>query len=270
MSGETLHRRTTTALAGLVMLFIAGCASVAPPAPPPPPAPAPVPAPSPSWRDAVTAFEKEQRESARAAQRAGRYVDAQRSWDVVLFLQPDDAEAAAGREQSGRSATETATGLVSRARQAQSRGDAEGAMRLYVEALSLDPTQTAAADALRNLEHDRARRVTRQTFARVPTPSPRPMPAERNALEHASLLAAEGDVDGAIALLAPLVQDARSDPAARARLADLRVRRAETLAPTNRAAAVSEAEQALRIQPGHEGATQLLQRLRATNGTPPR
>jgi tetratricopeptide (TPR) repeat protein len=242
-----------------------------PPAAAPPPPPPPAPAPAPDWRDAVTAFEKKEREAARAAQREGRYVDARNSWDVVLALQPGDAEASAGREHSGRSATEAAASLLSRARQAQARGDVEGAMRLYVETLSLDPAQSAAATALRGLEHERARRVTRQAFARAPTPRPMspPMQAERNTLEHASLLAAEGEIDAAIAILTPLVRDARSDPAARARLADLRVRRAEMLAPTNRAAAVTEAEQALRIQPGHAGAMQLLQRLRALSGTAP-
>lgn len=270
IGGEAVTQRIA-ALAGVAVLVVfAGCASVtAPPTgPAPAPPPAPVPAPVPSWRDAVSAFEQEQREAARADQRAGRFVDAQRRWDVVLALRSDDTEAATGREQSSRSAATAAAELVNRARQAQARGNVEDAMRLYLEALSLDPTQASAASALRTLEHDRARRVTRQAFARAP--APRPAPAGRNELEHASLLAAEGEVDAAIAILTPLVRDARSDPVARARLADLRLRRAEMLAPTNRAAAVAEAEQVLQIQPGHPGATQLLQRLRTANGNAPR
>jgi tetratricopeptide (TPR) repeat protein len=267
--GAALDRRCTWSSAIGVLLVCAGCASVAPP---PTPAPAPAPpraapaAPAPA-RSAVAAFEQEQREAARDAQRSGRYVEAQRAWEVVLALDPADDEAIAGREHSAKAAATTAAERITRARQAQTRGDTEGAMRLYLEALSFDPTQVTASSALRALEHDRARRVTPLSFARAP--APRPAQAERSELEHASLLAAAGELDAAIALLTPLVRDGRGDPSARARLAELHLRRAELLAPTHRAAAVAEAERVLQIQPGHAGATLLLRRLRvAANGAP--
>jgi hypothetical protein len=105
-----------------------------------------------------------------------------------------------------------------------------------------------------SLERERVKRqhlglLSRNTLNRRMGAEP-PMPAnttpaatsggaDRNELEHASLLAGQGEVEGAIAVLRPLVTSRRADPAVRRMLADLYVRQADALLPDRREAAVA-------------------------------
>jgi len=165
-----------------------------------------------------------------------------------------------------------------RARQAQRKGDLEGASRLYLEVLALDPWHADAAAALRAIESERVRRSRSIVASRVPAyrsppaPAPAPMPAAgavRSDVEHAAMLSRQGEVDAAIALLQPVATAPRPDPAARALMADLYVQQADRLAATDRAAAISALENSLRFAPGHPVATRQIRALRQAEGRKP-
>jgi tetratricopeptide (TPR) repeat protein len=241
------------------VLPMAGCAALAPsadPAPILPAAPAvavaanpttPAPAAAasgPAWpppafpmpsAGEVAAYAQQQRLAARQAAAQGQHAQAQRSWDILLALQPADAEAQAGYAQTSAALRTSAAERLTRARAAQARSDTDGAVRYYLEALALEPDNTAATDALRTLEHQRAQRNKPLSFARAPAMTGSSIEtglvpkrassgsakglvpvAESSAglavgsqaaeLEHAALLAAQGDLDAAITLLTPLLQ----------------------------------------------------------------
>lgn len=238
--------------------LLAGCAS-APEAPPVAAAPAVTPPPAPpAATDALPAFEQQQRNAARAAARQGRWADAVWAWDVVLALRPDDVPAREARAAAQASAKSVAADREARANHARQRGDLDGAVKLYLEALAAVPADTSAADALRDLERARTRRGN---LAGPRSALSRPAPAAgRNELEHASMLASQGEYESAIALLAPLVH---GDSRARAQLADIYWRQAQKLETSDRAAAIAALRHCLQLDPGHKAAAQKLQALSA-------
>jgi tetratricopeptide (TPR) repeat protein len=265
----------TRAWVALLAGALAACGS-SPPAPPTPaPAPAPAPAAVPDpWAAGVEAFEQRQRDTAAAAARQGQWFEAAWAWEVLQSLNPNDAEIARRLGEARANATSAAAERIVRARQAQSRGDTETATRLYLEALALVPGQADAADALRTIERERVRRqhlgqVSRYTMTRrmdFTTPPAAAAAPERNEVEHAVLLANQGELDGAIAVLKPLAtsRDGREggDAAARKLLADLYVKRADSLAASDRAAAIDALERALAADPTHPRAATRLKLLR--------
>lgn len=277
------------ALTAMVCMVLAGCAGT-PTATPPPPAP-PLPPPTPAAEPAValprppapglTAFENRHRQAAEAASRRGHWADALWALDVLLALQPRDAELLRRRQQAQDAAQAAAQDKWQAARAAQTRGDNESATRLYLEILALAPTRSEAAEALRQIEHDRVRRqhlgqlsrnvLTRRGSAMEPSPvnlptAPRPG-SEGNSVEHASLLAAQGDLDSAIQIIRPAATAPNPDPAARQLLADLYFRQGEALAGTEKAAAIAALKRAVQTDPGHAKAAAALRELRAS--TPP-
>ena len=264
-----------------LLVFLAACST--PPGTPAPPAePAPQQAPRsreqpppPRTTSAVDQFEQNHRTAAEAAVRKGRWNEAIWAWDVVLALKPDDAEAIAGRRTADTAAQAAVAERLPRAAQARSRGDLEQAVRLYLEVLALRPGHAESADALRAMEIERSRRQAVGSFARamVPGPAaPRTAPARQASgsgidLEHASLLAGQGDIDAAIALLQPANGSRRAEPEARALLADLYVKQADKLAASDRPAALNALRQSLRTVPGHPAATLRLRQLQAAGTT---
>jgi hypothetical protein len=84
---------------------------------------------------------------------------------------------------------------------------------------------------------------------------------DSNDLEHASMLASQGDVDSAIALLKPMSSGPRADVNARKLLADLYVQQSDKLAAKDRAGAVRALETSLQLVPGHRMATARLRAL---------
>jgi hypothetical protein len=125
----------------------------------------------------VAAFERQYREQAAQAAALARWADALWAWDVVLALKPDDAEATVQRERAQRAAQAAVAEREPRAREAQQRGDADTATRLWLEVLSLAPEHAAAADALRQIERQRARRQNVAGGFRAGGPRPaRPLP----------------------------------------------------------------------------------------------
>jgi len=238
------------------LLLLAGCASA--PKPLPEAAP-PVALSAPVVADTLPVFEQRQRDAAQAAARQGRWADAVWAWDVVLALRPDDASARDARAAARASAKKVAAEREARAYQARQRGNLDGATKLYLEALAAAPDDTSAADALRDIERKRTRRGN---LSGPRSAQPRPAPtADRNEPEHASLLAAQGEYESAIALLTPL---ARSDAHVRTQLADIYWRQAQRLEPRDRAAAIAALRHCLQLDPGHQAAAQKLKAL----GTP--
>ncbi len=261
---------------GSVAALLAGCASQVPPPPPAPPAERVTPAPDPRARS-LAELESRQRDAADAAARQGRWADALWALDVLRALRPDDGDLSARRAQALTNAQAGSADRVQRARQALQRSDTDGATRLFLEALTLAPGQPDAAEGLRAIERDRVRRqhlgqLSRNVLNRRGSIEPMPINArssaaggpsggERNEIEHASLLAAQGEFDGAIALLKPLVDDRRGAAAARSLLADMYCRQAETLAPSDRVAALAAAQRCQQTNPAHPQVGVLLVRL---------
>ena len=262
------------ALAGL-----AGCASrtSAPPATPPPAEPVQLSAGDP-WAPPLEAFEQRQREAAAAASRQGLWREAAWAWEVLLALNPRDVEIAKRLAEARQAAAAAAADRSARGKLALQRGDTDGAVRLYIEALAFVPAHIEAGEALRAIERDRVRRqhlgqVSRYTLMRrtdtaVAPPAnsmgsaTSPVSAERNEVEHASMLANQGEIDGAIAVLRPITTGPNADAAAKRLLADLYVKRADTLATTDRAAAIDALERALAVEPAHPRAATRLKLLK--------
>jgi hypothetical protein len=246
------------------------------------PAPSEAAAPAPSGvplNPALPAFEARQREAADSATQRGRWAEAIWALDVLQALNPNDATLKARRAQAEESVKLAASERRQQATLAQQRGDGEAATRLHLEVLSLQPTpglQAEAAEALRALERERVARQhlgisARQAFARSPgqeTLNVKAASAGRNDVEHASMMAAQGDVGGAIALLKPVNVQPNADPAARRLLADLYLRQAEGLWPQQASAAISAAERGLKADPKHKALHERLTQWRGSMAAP--
>lgn len=220
--------------------------------------------------DGLEAFERQQRDAADAAARQGRWADAIWAWDIVLAVKPHDTEIARRRAQAEGAARAAVPERLASARAARTRGDIDTAARIYLEALALAPDNAVAAEAMRELERERVRRFQLGQPSRVVMSRRAPVDGrslgveteERNELEHASMLASQGELNGAIATLQPLAGPRRGSPALRALLADLYVRQAEQLAATDRAGAIAALQRSLQVDPNQPQAAQRLRQLR--------
>jgi tetratricopeptide (TPR) repeat protein len=241
-------------------------------------------------------FEEGQRDAARAFMRRQRWVDAQWAWSVILALHPQDREAIAQHAAATDAASKAVAETLPLAKLAQQKGEWADATRLYLKVLSLDPDQMEAAEALRQVELQRSRRgVVQGSWARYATPagsvshrtrSSRPAtpdaapgsgradaatapPVANQDMEHASLLAGQGELDAAIALLAPLLdKPGPAAGAARKQLLALYLDKAAQLEKADRASAVTSLEMALRLAPDNKDALARLQALRASATDP--
>jgi tetratricopeptide (TPR) repeat protein len=259
-------------LCGLLSLALVACGTVAPTADP---------AGAPAARDDMPlpaqnlspnpAFERKQRERAQLLARQGRLGEAVLAWEVVTVLRPDAPEyrdrLADLRHQLGVVAAER----WQRAVLAQQRGELDTATQHYLAVLALQPEHVQAADALRAIERERNKRnylgkytritLTRRSMAEATVPSAAP---QSNELEHASILASQGDIDDAIAVLEKRVTADKRDDAARALLADVYVQKAEKLAPRDKKGALAAVERSLRLEPADARALALQKQLRGS------
>lgn len=220
-------------------------------------------------------FEQQYRDRASTAQRQGRLADAAIAWEVLTVLRPDSRDyrdaLADTRRQIGGAAAER----LSRAAQAQRRGDLDAATQGYLAVLALQPDSTAAADALRSIERERVRRqqlgrpsrltlTRRGTEAMVPADKPAPAGVDRNELEHAAILARQGEIDTAISLLERRIAADRTDRAARNLLADLYERKADdALAARDTTGAIVLLEKSLRLDASDVRVAERLKQLRS-------
>ena len=145
--------------AAALPLVLAACGSQ----PPSPASPAATARPAPaaaahSRGDGIEAFERQHRERAETAQRQGRLADAALSWEVLTALKPQRSEY---RERLAATRAQIQAGVDDRTAKgaaAQKRGELDAAVQHYLAALALEPTNEAAADALRGIERERQKR----------------------------------------------------------------------------------------------------------------
>lgn len=229
----------------------------------------------------LQALEQLQRTRAQAAAQQQRWVDALWAWDVVLALRPQDTHAKSQRAQAQAAATAAAEQRHGQARLARQRGDVDGASRAYLEVLAVSPSDRLAADSLREIERQRtqrgnllAQRPSLSWTASRATPGVSGGPsvadaAQDPALEHASLLAGQGDLESAIGLLRALASSGRGTPPVRQSLGELYWRQAQQAeSDGDRPKAVAALRQCLQWAPGHRAASDRLAALGAGLGAP--
>ena len=227
-------------------------------------------------------FEQQYRDRAGNALRQGRLADAAIAWEVLTVLRPDSRDYRDALVDTRRQISAAATERLARAAQAQRRGDLDAATQGYLAVLALQPDSIAAADALRGIERERVRRQqlgrpSRLTLTRRGSesmaPSDKPVPAgvDRNELEHAAILARQGEIDSAIGLLERRTALDRNDRAARNLLADLYERKADdALAARDTASAITLLEKSLRLDASDMRVAERLKQLRSTAAPKPR
>lgn len=283
--------RSTAGVLMAVVLWMAGCASPPPQVAAPSLPVSPIEAsPAPAVIDAELAdFQREQSERAGRAEARGHWAEAAWTLESLVLLEPADAALRSRWQAARHNAQQRAVERAGVAEAALRRGDLEIAAQAYLESLAAEPGDRRVADALRQVERERERRRLSGRNARLNLAARRPLedaavaPTAEGAealrrtnaaREHASLLARQGDLDGAIQLLREAVQ-ARSDGAARAQLADLYVTKGEALKVRQPEAARMAVEAALALDRRHPGALALLRQLpvpaaRPAARTPPR
>ncbi len=229
-----------------------------------------------------SAFEQQYRERASSAQRQGHLADAAIAWEVLTVLRPESREYRDTLDSTRRQIDAAVAERLPRAAQAQRRGDLDAATQGYLAVLALQPDSAPAADALRSIERERVKRqqlgrLSRLTLMRRGTEAVGPndklvAPAgvDRNELEHATILARQGEIDSAIGLLERRLAADRNDRAARNMLADLYERKADdVLAARDTAGAIALLEKSLRLDPSDAHVAERLQQLRAAAASKP-
>jgi tetratricopeptide (TPR) repeat protein len=237
-----------------------------------------------------SAFEQAQVQRAQEQTKDGQLADAAWTWEALTVLRPDNAgyreSLTATRQQIDSGVSER----LDKGKAAHKRGDFDGAVTQYLGALSLQPDNEAAADALRALEKERNQksylgkpaRVTLRKAAPVVAAKPAPAKAQastsgapgkesaqaaapagpdRNELEHIAMLSAQGEVDEPIRLLEKRAPQDRNDPSAKRLLADLYVRKAEKLATIDKSGAIMVLQKCLRVDPKNVRATAMMRQL---------
>jgi hypothetical protein len=149
--------RNASCIAALGAALLAGC--VTPPAADVPLAPAEAAPPAPSVRQPHTAaIEQAHLEKAQSHMRERRWADALVQWQILALLNPsaqnyrDEIEALRTRIRS------IASGLLNAADNARRRGNLSQATLDYLRVLNVDRDNTAAAQALREIEKEQVRR----------------------------------------------------------------------------------------------------------------
>ena len=245
-----------------------------------------VAAPTPQPAAAQSTYEQQQRDRALAFARQRRLADAAIAWELLTVLRPDVADYRERLADAQRQVDAAVAERMPRAAQAAQRGEIDNATQLYLAILALQPLNEPAAEALRGVERERNKRnylgkfsrstLTRRALADAEMPANVSADsgglAGRNEVEHAALLAGDGEFDDAIGLLERrLVLDPK-DSAARRLLAEVYYRKAESLLPLDRSAAITALEKSARTDPAQARAAnrlrQLLRQLNGAAGTP--
>jgi tetratricopeptide (TPR) repeat protein len=222
-----------------------------------------------------SAYEKQQLDRALAFTRQKRLADAALAWELLTVLRPDLAEYRERLADAQRQIEAAVAERAPRAAQAAQRGEIDNATQLYLAILALQPLNENAADALRALERERNKRsylgkysrttLTRRAMAeaelQVPAGAASAAMAGRNDIEHAALLAGDGEFDDAIGLLERRLALDPKDGAARRLLADVYYRKAEALLPRDRPGAVVALQKSARTDPAQTRAAMRLRQL---------
>lgn len=260
-----------------LMLLMAACTTAPPADPSSKPLDDDAPPPASLASSSAPAFEQRQRDKAVALAKQGRLADAALAWEILTVLKPDSAEYRERLADTQRQIEAAAADRTQRAAQAQKRGELDYASSLYLSVLALQPEQAQAAEALRSIERERNKRnylgkYSRLTLARRATvdaevaTTPKKsigVPTDRNELEHASMLATQGEFDAAIALLERHIATDRRDEAARQLLADVYYQKAEKIAFRDKPGAMAALEKSVRLDANHTRAAAKLKQLKS-------
>ncbi len=150
-------------------------------------------------------FEQHHQTRAEGFAREGKWADAAVEWEILVLLRPDRAEYTKRWEEAKAKAHAAVNSDLQAAAEARRRGDLVSASALYLKALGADPGNTAAADALREIERDQARRLHANHWGngvgsgkptatpRVGSPANTVPAAEQRELEGAVMLLHQGD-----------------------------------------------------------------------------
>lgn len=226
------------------------------------------------------AFEQRQRERAASLAKQGRLGEAAVAWELLTVLRPDSAEYRERLADTRKQAEAAATERMQRAAAAYKRGELDNATLYYLSVLAVQPDQTQAADALRSIERERNKRFYLGKLSRVTltrramqesevAAAPRrlqPAGADRNDIEHATMLATQGETDTAIQLLERHLAADRRDDAARQLLAEVYYQKGEKLASRDKAAAIAALERSVRLDATHARAAAMLKELKGNGG----
>ena len=256
---------------------LVGCAS-APPAVPPQGPVEELPQATDLSPSPPSAFEQSQRERALNLMRQRRLADAALAWEVLVVLRPGVREYRERLDETQRLIDAAVAERLPRAAQLARRGELDQASREYLAVLALQPLNEAAADALRAIERERNKRYYLGKHSRVTIMSRAKGDAEMpvsaslmalsNEVEHAALLAGDGEFDDAIALLERRLAAQRHDASARRLLASVYYRKAESLAPGDKRAAIEALEKSVRLDPTEPRAISRLKQLKTGAAKP--
>lgn len=229
---------------------------------------------------AMTPFEQGLRDRAATQLRQGRLGEAALTLEVLTVLRPDERDYRERLAETRRLIEAALPDRLQRGAQALKRGELDAAAVQYLAALALQPDNAAAAEAMRGVERERNRRSflgkpSRLTLTRRPATDGQPAqsrsgpPPDRNELEHAAMLATQGEYDDAIALLERHLGADRRDAAACKQLADLYYQKAEKQLPRDRSAAIAALEQSLRLDGSNPRVAARLRQLRGSGAADP-
>lgn len=224
-------------------------------------------------------FEQRLRRRAVSQGRQGRLAESALSWEILTVLRPDARDYRDRLEETRRQIDTAVLDRLQRGSQALKRGESDAAAAQYLAALALQPDNTQAAEALRNVERERNKRVflgkpSRLTLTRranneaqMAVPGTPKVPLDRNEVEHAAVLGMQGELDDAIALLERHIAVDKSDAAACRLLADMYYQKAEKQLPRDKSGAIRTLEKSLRLDASNARAAARLKELK--NGNAP-
>ncbi len=238
----------------------------------------PLPAASPELSPRAV-FEQTQRERALNLVRQKRLADAALAWEVLTVLRPDVDDYRERLTDTQRQIDAAVAERLPRAAQAAQRGESDSATQLYLAVLALQPLNEPAAEAMRALERERNKRsylgkfsrytLTRRAIADAEMTGNVNLLTGRNDVEHAALLAGDGEFDDAIGLLERRLATDKQDAAARRMLASVYYRKAESLLPRDSPGAIAALEKSVRVDPSDPRAMARLKQLKGGSAKPP-
>lgn len=224
---------------------------------------------------AVDAFEQRTLADAQSQMRQGHLAEAALSWEALSLLRPAHPMYAQQLAQTRDLIAQKVADQLPAARQARQRGALEEASQRYLAILALQADNTSAAQALRDIEQQRNKQLYLGRYSRLTLAKAAPskqmaqgkqaanttLAAERNALEHAALLAGQGEFDDAITLLQQELAARPKEGTTIALLADVYYRQAVSLEARDKPAALAALRQCLRWAPAHTEARRKLAQL---------
>jgi hypothetical protein len=280
MSGWRAASALVTPVSALVL---ASCA----PAPAPVPAvPREAPAPSPAATHVLRSqppstpelpLEQRERSRAEALMQESRWAEAATHWEILLLLRPDQQEYGKKLAEARSHSSHAAAQHLQEAEQARAQGQTSRATVLYLKALAADPSASEAAQALRDIEKERAHKANFGPSARggngemsanarrSSKPGATAFTAEGRDLDSAILLLHQADYSAAVQTLEAYVRKNPHDDLGRRTLQDAYVDLARERAKEGKkedALAYLEKAQGLRDNKGNAELTRALQSLR--------